>query len=68
MLFRKIEKSCSYCAHALKIGENVMGCKKKGPVPADGACRRFRYDPLKRVPEAPEAEAPMSDEEADYSL
>ena len=68
MLFRKIEKSCSYCVHAIKIDDNTMACKRKGPVPVDGSCRCFRYDPFKRIPEGVELELPEQDEEADYSL
>ncbi len=51
MLFRKkIKKSCSYCAHAAKVDDNTCLCAKKGLVSGEGHCRRFRYDPLKRVP------------------
>ena len=28
-------------------------CPKRGVVSAAGSCRRFRYDPLKRVPPKP---------------
>ena len=45
-----------------------MVCRRKGPVSADGSCRRFRYDPLKRIPEAPSAELPPEPTDADYSL
>ena len=45
-----------------------MFCKRKGPVSADGSCRRFRYDPLKRIPEAASAELPPQPRDADYSL
>ncbi len=51
MLFRKkIEKRCSYCARAGKIDDETYLCPKKGVVAADGKCRKFQYDPLKRVP------------------
>ena len=51
MLFRrKIERSCSYCRHGIKVDETTCLCTKKGLVALDGACRRFRYEPLKRVP------------------
>lgn len=69
MLFRrKMERACAYCARAVKIDEDTMVCIKKGPVEADGACRRFRYDPLKRVPEPVGVELPLGREDADYSL
>ncbi len=51
MLFRKkIEKSCTYCAHAGKINDDTYLCVKKGVVSACDRCRKFKYDPLKRVP------------------
>lgn len=69
MLFRrKIERACAYCAHAVAIDEDTMVCRKRGPVPMDGACRRFSYDPLKRVPETASPNLPRSGEDADYSL
>lgn len=69
MLFRKkMERACAYCSRAVKIDEDTMVCVKKGVVSADGACRRFRYDPLKRVPEPAGMDLPMGREDADYSL
>lgn len=51
MLFRKkMEPSCSYCVHAAKIDEESCLCAQKGLVDSGDACRKFRYDPLKRVP------------------
>lgn len=51
MLFRKkIERFCTYCQYAGKIDEETMICQYCGIVPCDHHCRRFRYDPLKRVP------------------
>ena len=68
MLFRrKIERACAYCVHAVKIDEDTMVCRRRGPVPIDSSCRRFSYDPLKRVPEAASS-LPQSREDADYSL
>lgn len=53
-LFEKdIEPRCGYCQRSAPLeGEKVM-CVKKGIVSAAGACRHFRYDPLKRVPPKP---------------
>ncbi len=51
MLFRKkIQKSCSYCAHGTCISDNQILCIKKGSVSVDFKCRKFRYDPCKRIP------------------
>ncbi len=51
MLFRKkIEPRCAYCAHGAQVSAEEVACEKKGVVDASGSCRRFKYDPLKRVP------------------
>ena len=51
MIFRKkIQKSCSYCAFGTKIGDDDVLCTKRGFVPAYKSCRKFTYDPCKRVP------------------
>ncbi|MBP3411817.1 MAG: hypothetical protein J6K89_01005 [Oscillospiraceae bacterium] len=51
MLFRKnIEKSCSYCVYAGKMNEDAYLCTKKGVVAPEHHCRKFKYDPLKRIP------------------
>lgn len=69
MLFRKkIEKSCAYCTKAIKMDENTMVCKHKGPVSVDNFCCRFRYDPFKRIPESPDVEFLSAEENADFSL
>ena len=69
MLFRKkIDRFCSYCAFAGKINEDTMICQKCGIVPATHQCRRFRYDPLKRIPPTPKEEDFSRFEKKDYSL
>ncbi len=51
MLFRKkITRSCEYCVHCAKVSDEQMLCAKKGLVPPDARCRKFMYDPFKRVP------------------
>lgn len=51
MLFRKkIPRSCSYCVHAASLNESQFLCIKKGVVDGSKTCRKFRYDPCKRVP------------------
>lgn len=51
MLFRKkIERSCAYCTHSAKLEDGMILCSKKGLKSEDSSCRRFRYDPCKRVP------------------
>jgi hypothetical protein len=56
MLFRKrIEKSCSYCRFGTMLEDGLALCTKRGVVSAERKCRKFRYDPLKRVPAKPRA-------------
>ncbi|OLA30712.1 MAG: hypothetical protein BHW33_04250 [Firmicutes bacterium CAG:137_57_8] len=51
MLFRKkIPGSCQYCAHGVRLEGGQIVCVKKGLLEGDCACRRFHYDPLKRIP------------------
>lgn len=55
-LFNKksISASCSYCTYGKLSpnGENVL-CLKKGLVDKDFACKKYKYDPLKRQPRRP---------------
>ncbi len=54
MLFSKdIRKACLYCTHAADFNDEDVLCDKHGPVPCTYRCRRFKYDPLRRVPAAP---------------
>ena len=51
MLFRrKIPRSCSYCVNGTALDEEAVLCTRKGIVPAYKACRKFKYDPCKRIP------------------
>ena len=51
MFKNKIEKNCSYCSHGyiLANGSDCL-CDKFGIVTAVSDCKKFKYDPLKRVP------------------
>ena len=56
MLFRKrIEKSCSYCRFGTMLEDEMALCTKRGVVLASHKCRKFRYDPTKRIPAKPKA-------------
>lgn len=69
MLFRKkIEKSCVYCAHGAKLDEERVLCAKKGVVPLCGHCRKFDYDPCKRIPPKPKAPDFEKYRKEDFSL
>ena len=68
MLFRKkFDRYCFYCQFAGKIDETSMICQFCGVVPCEHHCRRFRYDPLKRIPGRPSAKK-RDVSETDYSL
>lgn len=69
MLFRKkIERRCAYCAHGTALEENQILCAKKGLRGESDRCRKFRYDPCKRVPLKPKALDTSRYEQEDYSL
>jgi hypothetical protein len=54
MLFRKnIEPMCAYCSYGKKLDETELSCKFRGVTRASDSCRRFKYEPLKRVPPKP---------------
>jgi hypothetical protein len=56
MLFRKrLEKSCTYCRYGTILEEGFVLCTKRGIVSADCKCRKFCYDPIKRIPTKPKA-------------
>lgn len=46
-----VQPSCEHCVHGRKSFDgNVVLCVRKGVMPLYHHCRRFQYDPLKRVP------------------
>ncbi|WP_295865606.1 hypothetical protein [uncultured Oscillibacter sp.] len=69
MLFRKnIDPRCAYCRRGAQISEREVACVKRGIMPVEGSCRRFRYDPLKRVPPRPAPLETAQLKESDFSL
>lgn len=69
MLFRKkMPRSCRYCTHGVTVGEEQVLCVKKGVVSWDGGCRKFSYDPLKRVPPRRKALDFSKYDKEDFSL
>ncbi len=51
MLFRKkIARSCSYCKHSTAFDAEQVLCIKRGVIDGDKPCRKFQYDPCKRIP------------------
>ena len=69
MLFRKkIQRSCSYCAFGVKLDDETVLCSRKGLRTPLGKCRKFRYDPTKRIPAKPKALDFQQYKEEDFSL
>ncbi len=69
MLFRKnIDPCCAYCCHSGPMSEDSRTCLKRGIVPATGSCRKFVYDPLKRIPPRPAAPNLRKWTEEDFRL
>ena len=69
MLFRKrIPKDCSYCKHAAKFNNDNFLCAKKGIISGNKPCRKFKYDPCKRIPPKPKAVDFQQYESDDFSL
>lgn len=69
MLFRKkIERSCLYCAHGTAIDDSQVLCIKRGVVSGEKPCRKFKYDPCKRIPPKAQAVDFEKYDDEDYSL
>lgn len=68
-LFRKnMEPDCAYCQWGQQISETDVMCVKKGIVLSGTHCRRFKYDPLKRVPPRPVSLDTGKLKEEDFTL
>lgn len=51
MLFRKkISRCCAYCNRGTKLNDEDILCARRGIVSAQSSCRKFSYDPCKRIP------------------
>lgn len=69
MLFRKkIERSCTYCSFGTYLEDDQILCSRKGLRKAGETCRKFQYDPCKRIPIKAKALDFRKYEEEDYSL
>ncbi|MGN0114668.1 MAG: hypothetical protein ACI396_05035 [Acutalibacteraceae bacterium] len=56
---KDIEPKCEYCANGDKSEDGTLiFCERKGILPPDYKCKKFKYDPLMRVPKV----APKLDE------
>ena len=69
MLFRKkIERSCAYCTYGTRLESGDILCSKKGLQSIDSKCRKFSYDPCKRIPLKAKALDFHKYDEEDFSL
>jgi len=69
MLFRKkIERSCAYCQFGTALEDGQVLCSKKGIRTIEDKCRKFKYDPCKRIPLKAKAMDFSKYENEDYSL
>lgn len=69
MLFtKKIEPRCEYCERGTLLSEHKILCVKKGITKPQDCCKKFRYDPLKRIPPRPAVPDFSRLKENDFSL
>ena len=69
MLFRKrTPRECTTCLYSTKLSNHQLLCSKYGVVADSYSCRKFRYDPCKRIP--PTVKAPNFEKytEDDFKL
>ena len=60
----KIEPACMYCRFGKRNGDSErVFCEKKGIVDAFSSCRKYDYDPLKRVPKKVDFASDLSKED-----
>lgn len=75
ILGENIEPKCEYCQFGnISPESDTVLCLKKGVLNRDDSCKKFRYDPLKRIPrQAPEplpysaGDFSLTDEQEDYA-
>lgn len=69
MLFRKKHpRSCRYCVFGTTIDNDQALCTKRGVVSVYYSCRKFKYEPCKRVPTKPKPINFSKYNEEDFSL
>lgn len=49
---KNIPPSCKYCEFGESRTDGIF-CEKKNQIVEDKKCMRYRYDPLKRIPDIP---------------
>lgn len=62
---KKINPNCSYCQHSKTLYDTIL-CEYYGVVSDKSCCRKFRYNPLKRLPKKQKPKKSFKPE--DFSL
>ena len=61
---KDLPPKCEYCTHCIPTQQaDTALCRFRGVTAPDGACKKFDYDPLKRVPRRPAPLPAFSEEE-----
>lgn len=47
---KEIDRICAFCQHGEELSEDLILCRRHGPVTLDHSCRKFCYDPTRRKP------------------
>ena len=69
MLFRKKHpRCCGYCVYGTQVNTDEVLCIKKGVVDISNGCRKFTYDPCKRIPSKMKASDFNKYDKEDFSL
>lgn len=69
MLFRKkTPRSCTTCLYATDLSDHQLLCSKHGVVTDSYACRKYQYDPCKRIPPVMKAPDFKKYKDKDFSL
>lgn len=69
MLYSKeIKPCCAYCLNSTPVNDDEAICKKHGVVALSYRCKRYCYDPTRRVPPEPQELQQGYFSEKDFSL
>ena len=47
---KQIDRICAFCQRGEPLTDDLILCHRCGPVTLDHSCRKFVYDPCKRLP------------------
>ena len=64
----KIDPRCVYCANGRPLNKEQIVCPKKGVMGSDSHCRKFIYDPLRRIPPRPQSTPEFELNAEDFTL